>query len=81
MLCIDPNTDLIALSKEFENWAIDINNWSLDPAVEEQYPTIATMAWVKINGDMDFQEDMEAFQGLVNYAWDPTFSSAASASP
>ncbi|KAF2671439.1 hypothetical protein BT63DRAFT_423637 [Microthyrium microscopicum] len=81
MLCIDPTTESLALSDEFESWAKDINNWSLDSAVEEHYPTIATMAWVKINGQVDFQEDMQAFESLINDVWSPTLTATEKLTP
>lgn len=62
MINLDPKTETLVLSDDFESWARDINNWSLDFVVVAKYPAFANRAWINGNGATGgFREDIRAF--------------------
>jgi hypothetical protein len=69
MTMIDPTTETLGLSPQFEAWAKDLNNWWLDIEILIEFPALAGRAWIKVNTlreEMEYEEDLRWFRDLVD---------------
>jgi hypothetical protein len=76
MITFNPTLDTLVFSTEFETWAADINNWSLDQAILSKLPALADKAWIKgpVQGKEEaierdaifFLDDMQSFRDMVD---------------
>jgi hypothetical protein len=69
MMAINPLTASLVLSTEFKTWAEDLNNWSLDSEILNDFPALMGKAWIHNKGHqghIEYQDDIRWFRELVN---------------
>jgi len=57
VLCISSESNELQLTPAFERYVSDIDNWSLDLAVLNRFPTVADKAWIKSASDVVSESD------------------------
>lgn len=51
VLCVSQDTTEMQMTASFEQYVLDINNWSLSPAVLHRFPALIDKAWIKPASD------------------------------
>lgn len=51
VVCLNQENNDLQISHVFELYIEDINNWSLNPAVLDMFPTLVDKAWIKPSHD------------------------------
>ncbi|KAF2666194.1 hypothetical protein BT63DRAFT_416597 [Microthyrium microscopicum] len=66
MVLINPLSGTLIIREDFEVWAKDINNWSLNSTILKHFPALEHKAWIK-NHDRSIspEQDMDDFRDLI----------------